>query len=168
MKDGPRHHIKLRRHRDGRTDYRNRLKLLKSRKVRIVVRKSLKNIRVQFVEYSAGGDKILVSTLSSELKKNFNWKYSTATTSASYLAGLIAGKKAIDKGITEGILDLGRNPPTTGNTLFAAVKGIVDAGIKCPYDPVKIPADDRILGKHFNKEISPIVEKIKVGIVGGK
>ena len=168
MKYGPRHHVKMRRHREGRTDYRKRLRLLKSRKIRIVVRKSLKNIKVQFVEYSPGGDKILVSALSSDLIKSHNWKYSTANTSASYLTGLVAGKKAIDKGIKEGILDIGRNPPTTGNTLFAAVKGIIDAGVECPHDPVKIPAEDRILGKHLDKEISPIVEKIKSNIIGGK
>ena len=110
----------------------------------------------------------MVSALSSELKKNFNWKYSTATTSASYLTGLIAGKKAIEKGIKEGVLDLGRNPPTTGNTLFAAVKGIVDAGVECPHDPIKIPKEDRLMGKHLGKEISPIVGKIKGNIVGGK
>lgn len=168
MKQGPRHHVKLRRHRDGRTDYRKRLKLLKSRKIRIVVRKSIKNIKVQFVEYYPEGDKILVSAISNELIKNYNWKYSTATISASYLTGLLAGKKAIDKGIKEGILDIGRNSPTTGNKLFAALKGVIDAGIECPYDVSKIPAEDRILGKHLNDEISPVVGKIKSDIIGGK
>ncbi len=168
MKHGPRHHVKLRRHRDGRTDYRRRLNLLKSRKIRIVIRKSLKNIKVQFVEYNPKGDKILVSAVSNELIKNYNWKYSTATISASYLTGLIAGKKAIDKGIKQGILDIGRNPPTTGNKLFAAIKGIIDAGIECPHDNSKIPAEDRILGKHIDKEILPAVGKIKSSIIGGK
>jgi large subunit ribosomal protein L18 len=168
MKHGPRHHIKLRRHRNGRTDYRKRLSLLKSRKIRIVIRKSLKNIKVQFVEYHPSGDKIIVSAISSELIKKYGWKYSTATTSASYLTGLIAGKKAIKKGVKEGILDLGRNPPTTGNKIFAAIKGVVDAGIDCPHDSSKIPAEDRILGKHLGKEISPKITDIKSNIIGGK
>ena len=168
MKHGPRHHVKLRRHREGRTDYRKRLKLLKSRKIRIVIRKSLKNIEVQFVEYYPEGDKILVSAISNELIRNYNWKYSTATISASYLTGLIAGKKAIDKGIKQGILDIGRNPPTTGNKLFAAIKGVVDAGIACPHDASKIPSEDRLLGKHLDKEVLPAVDKIKSSIIGGK
>lgn len=168
MKQGPRHHVKLRRHREGRTDYRKRLKLLKSRKIRIVIRKSLKNIKIQFVQYYPEGDKILVSAVSNELIKNYNWKYSTATITASYLIGLLAGKKAIDKGIKQGILDIGRNPPTTGNKLFAAVKGVVDAGIECPHDASKVPAEDRILGKHLDKEILPAVGKIKSTIIGGK
>ena len=168
MKHGPRHHVKLRRHRDGRTDYRRRLKLLKSRKIRIVVRKSLKNIKVQFIKYYPEGDKILVSAISNELVKKFNWKYSTATISASYLTGLLAGTKAIDKGVKEGILDIGRNSPTAGNKLFAALKGIIDAGIECPHDESKMPSEDRIQGKHLNKEISLVVDKIKSDIIGGK
>ena len=168
MKQGPRYHVKPRRHRDGRTDYRRRLRLLRSRKTRIIVRKSLKNIRVQFVEYYPKGDKILVSAISDELIKNYGWKYSTSTTSAAYLTGLLAGKKANDKGIKEGILDIGRYRPTTGNKLFAALKGVLDAGIECPHDDTKIPAEDRILGKHLNKEITPLVGEIKGKIIGGK
>jgi len=168
MKQGPRYHVKPRRHRDGRTDYRRRLMLLRSRKTRIIVRKSLKNIRVQFVEYYQEGDKILVSAISNELIKNYNWKYSIATTPAAYLTGLLAGKKANDKGIKEGILDIGRYRPTTGNKLFAALKGVLDAGIECPHDDTKIPAEDRILGKHLNKEITPLVGEIKGKIIGGK
>lgn len=168
MKQGPRYHIKPRRHRDGRTNYMKRLKLLKSRKTRIVIRKSLKNIRVQFVEYNPEGDKILISAISDELIKNYNWKYSVATTPSAYLTGLLAGKKAKDKGIEEGILDIGRYRPTAGNNLFASLKGVLDAGIECPHDEEMIPAEDRILGKHLNKEISPMVDKIKNKIIGGK
>ena len=168
MKQGPRYHVKPRRHRDGRTDYRRRLGLLKSRKTRIVVRKSLKNIRVQFVEYSPKGDRILVSAISKELIKNYNWKHSIATTPAAYLTGLLAGTKANDKGIKEGILDIGRYRPTAGNKLFAALKGVLDAGIESPHDDTKIPAEDRILGKHLNKEIPSLVSEIKIKIIGGK
>ena len=168
MKQGPRYHVKPRRHRDGRTDYRRRLGLLKSRKTRIVVRKSLKNIRVQFVEYSPKGDRILVSAISKELIKNYNWKYSVSATPAAYLTGLLAGKKAQEKGITEGIFDIGRYRPTTGNKLFAALKGVIDSGIHCPCDETMIPSEDRIFGKHLNKEISPASIEIKNKIIGGK
>ena len=167
MKQGPRYHVKPRRHREGRTDYRRRLQLLKSRKTRIVVRKSLKNISVQFVEYSPEGDKIITSTVSSELIK-FNWKYSISTTPAAYLTGLLAGKKAKDKGIEEGILDIGRFRPTSGNKLFATLKGVVDAGIECPYDEKMIPTEERILGTYLNKEIAPLAGEIKDKIIGGE
>jgi large subunit ribosomal protein L18 len=168
MKQGPRYHVKLRRQREGRTDYRRRLKLLKSRKIRIVVRKSLKNTKVQFVEYNFGGDKVLASVNSNELIKNYNWKYSVSTTPAAYLTGLLAGKKAKEHGIDEGVLDIGRYRPTKGSKLFAALKGVLDAGIACPHDDSKIPSEDRLMGKHLNKEITPIVNDIKSEIIGAK
>lgn len=168
MRQGPRYHVKTRRHRDGRTDYRKRLRLLKSRKIRIVVRKSLKNIRVQFVEYNLDGDKIITSAIAKELINNYNWKFSTATIPAAYLTGLLAGKKANDKGIKEGVLDIGRYRPTSGNKVFAALKGVLDAGIDCPHDNSKIPSEDRILGKHLNKEMTPLVNEIKIKITGDK
>jgi large subunit ribosomal protein L18 len=168
MKAGPRYHVKPRRHREGRTDYRRRLRLLKSRKTRIVVRKSLKNITVQFIEYSPEGDKISISVDSSELVKNYNWKYSVSTIPAAYLTGLLAGKKAMKKGIKEGILDIGRYRPTRGNKLFATLKGVVDAGIQCPHDEGMIPSEERILGKHLDDKIAPLTGEIKNKIIGGK
>ncbi|MFH1101310.1 MAG: 50S ribosomal protein L18 [Methanobacteriota archaeon] len=168
MKQGPRYHVKPRRHRLGRTDYRKRLRLLKSRKIRIVVRKSIKNIRVQFIEYNAGGDKVLASSISDDLVKQYQWKYSTATTPAAYLTGLLAGKRAQEKGISEGVLDIGRSMPTTGSKLFAVLKGVLDAGITCPHDSKMLPSDDRIVGKHLNKELMPAVQDTKKKITGGK
>lgn len=168
MRHGPRYRVKSRRRREGKTDYRKRLKLLRSRKVRVVVRKSLKNTRVQFVEYDEGGDKIIASAISNELPTKYQWKHSTATTSAAYLTGLLAGKRAIDKGISESVLDTGRHPPITGSKLFAALKGIVDAGIACPHGEEKLPSEERILGGHLNKDIKPAVTEIKSKIIGGK
>ncbi len=152
MKAGPRYHVKPRRHREGRTDYRRRLRLLKSRKIRIVVRKSLKNISVQFVEYNPEGDKIIISVLSSDLVKDYKWKHSVSTTPAAYLTGLLAGKKAREKGVKEGMLDIGRYRPTRGNKLFATLKGVVDAGIVCPHDEGIMPSEDRRLLKLFTVE----------------
>lgn len=168
MRQGPRYRVKSKRRREGKTDYRKRLKLLKSRKTRIVVRKTLKNTQVQFVEYYENGDKVLTSALSNELVKKYNWKYSMSSTPAAYLTGLLAGKKAVDKGIKEGILDIGRYVPVTGSKVFAALKGVLDAGVECPYSEEKIPSEDRILGKHLNKEIMPVVNDIKSKIIGGK
>jgi len=98
---GPRFSVKPRRRREGKTDYRKRLKLLRSKKVRMVVRKSIKNTQIQFVEYKEDGDNILISAKSDELIKKFNWKFSTSSTPAAYLTGVLAGKRAKDKGIDE-------------------------------------------------------------------
>jgi len=168
MSRGPRYHVKPRRRREGITDYRHRLNLLKSRKIRMVVRKSLKNTIVQFVEYKEDGDVIIVNTNSKELVNKFNWKYSTSSTPAAYLTGLMAGKLAKDKGINECVLDMGRYVPTKGNKVFASLKGVIDAGIDCPHSGEKIPDDDRLNGKHIDDKIPSAVNDIKTKIIGGK
>jgi large subunit ribosomal protein L18 len=168
MKQGPRYHVKPRRQREGKTDYRNRLQLLKSRKIRIVVRKSLKNTRVQFVDYTSMGDKVLASAISSELVSKYNWKFSPATTAAAYLTGMLAGKRARNHGIEEGVLDIGRHRPANGSKIFAALKGVLDTGILCPHDKEKLPDENRIQGKHLNRDMLPMVTDIKNKILGDK
>ena len=168
MTHGPRYNVKPRRSRQGKTDYRIRLNLLRSGKVRFVVRKTLKNTIIQFVEYKEGGDIILVSANSNELKKNYNWNFSTSNTPAAYLTGLLAGKRAKDKGIKECILDIGRHPPVTGSRVFASLKGVIDAGVNCPYDQEKIPTDERIMGKHIDNGVTDSIDQLKNKIIGGK
>ena len=125
MKTGPRYRVKTRRQREGITDYRKRLNLLRSGKTRMVVRKSLKNTQIQFIEYKEGGDSIVVSAISKELVSNYKWKYSTSTTPAAYLTGLLAGKRAMDKGIKECVLDIGRYPPVTGSKVLHLLKELL-------------------------------------------
>jgi len=168
MKAGPRYHVKPRRRREGKTDYKKRLRLLKSRKVRMVIRKSINNTQVQFVEYKEGGDSILATANSNELVNKYNWKFSTSATPAAYLTGLLAGKRAKDKGINECILDIGRYIPVTGSKIFASLKGVIDAGIDCPHNEEKLPDENRISGKHIDDKIQPALSEIKSKIIGGK
>ncbi|KAA0009037.1 MAG: 50S ribosomal protein L18 [Thermoplasmata archaeon] len=169
MKHGPTYRPMFKRHRLGITDYRKRKKLLKSRKIRAVIRKSLNHIRVQFVQYKEDGDVVLASAISSDLTK-YGWKKTPKdTTSAAYLTGMLAGKRAKEKGIEECIVDIGRYTPTKGSRVFAAVKGIIDAGIMCPADESVFPSEDRILGKHLSRKPEVAVEEIKKKILeGGK
>jgi len=168
MSQGPRYRIKTRRRRQGITDYRTRLALLKSGKPRIVVRRSLNNFRVQFVTYSEQGDLVVASAMGSDLAKSYQWKHSMKNTSAAYLTGLLAGKRAKDAGITEGVLDIGRQVPTKGAKVFAALQGVLDAGIDVPHSPDTLPEEDRILGKHVDKSIEKDVTSMKEKIIGGK
>ena len=168
MKQGPRYHVKPRRQRQGKTDYRKRLRLLKSRKTRIVVRKSLKNTSVQFIQYEPTGDKIIAAALSKELATQYNWTFSSSSTAAAYLTGILAGVRAKEQGIGEGILDIGRHRPTPHSKLFAALKGVLDAGITCPHDEAQLPDTDRLYDKHINKDIAPVVENVKSKIIGDK
>ena len=167
MKHGPTYRVKLRRQRKNKTNYRKRLSLLRSGKTRLVVRKTLKNTIVQFVNYDASGDRILASAVSSELKKQYGWSFSTATTPAAYLTGLLAGTRAKKQGINECVLDVGFHVPITGSKLFCVVKGITEAGVNCPHDPAKVPSNKRTIGEHLGKEIAAAINTAKNKIIGG-
>ena len=150
----------FRRRKEGKTNYRKRLALLKSKKPRVIVRKSNKIIRIQFALYEPHGDKVVVSSLSSELKK-YGWDHSFSNTPSAYLAGYIAGKRALKKGIKEGVLDIGLHTPRKGARIFAALKGVVDAGVDVPYGEEIVPSEDRLYGKHIDENLAEKVEEVK-------
>lgn len=143
---GPRYRVAFRRRREGRTDYHARYRLVLSKKIRAVVRKSLKNVVIQFVESKIEGDRTLVFTKSTELIK-YGWEYGRGNTPAAYLTGFLAGCKAKKAGIEEAILDIGPQSAIKGNRLFAALKGLVDAGLDIPHSPEIFPEPSRIKGE---------------------
>jgi large subunit ribosomal protein L18 len=140
--------MRYRRQKSGKTDYHKRLRLLVSRKPRIVVRRSLRYITVQIVEYQPTGDKVLIAASSKELPK-LGWKFGLKNTPASYLTGMLLAQKAKKKGLTQGTLDLGRYSTTKGNKLFACIKGLKDGGLQIKLDESILPSEDRICGKHI-------------------
>ncbi|MEK6849907.1 MAG: 50S ribosomal protein L18 [Nanoarchaeota archaeon] len=148
MATGPNYIVQFRRKREQRTDYRKRLTLLRSRNARIVIRKSLKHISMQVVDYSVAGDKVLVSAHTKELAKH-GWKAGTDNISAAYLCGIMLAKKAKAKKITHAIADLGLYPSVKGNKLYAAIKGAIDGGLAVPFDNVIAPDAKRIRGEHI-------------------
>ncbi len=149
------------RRREQKTDYRLRLKLLKSGKTRLVIRKSLNNIRVQFINYYPEGDRTEASAFSKELKK-FGWNYGTGNLPAAYLTGFIAGLRTKVK---EAVLDIGMQMNTKGSRIYAALKGVIDAGVSVPHSQEILPSMDRIMGKHINpdieKSVKMVIEKLK-------
>jgi large subunit ribosomal protein L18 len=153
--------IDFRRKREGKTDYRKRLKLLLGRRPRIVIRVSLKNIIVQFAEYSEKGDKVIESANSKEIEKKFGWKASRNNLPASYLTGLLAGKKAIKKGLKEAILDLGLVDSVKGSKIYAAVKGAIDAGLNIPLSKEILPDENAIKGMHIADYAKKLLQENK-------
>jgi large subunit ribosomal protein L18 len=145
-----------RRRREGKTDYRLRLKLLKSRKPRFVVRKSNKNVICQVIKYEEKGDKTIASAEASELK-HFGWYFNSANLPSAYLTGLLCAQRAKKHKIKELVFDIGLYAKTRGNILFAALKGALDGGMEIPYNEEILPSDDRICGKH----IVAYAEKLK-------
>ncbi len=146
MATGPRYKVGYRRKRGGKTNYKNRLDLLKSGKSRLVIRISNRYILAQIVDYDQDGDKVILTTRSDELKK-FNWKCSMKNTPAAYLTGLLCGYKSKEKKINSAIVDVGLQPSTKGSRLYAVVKGAVDAGLQIPVNKEIFPSDERIKGQ---------------------
>jgi large subunit ribosomal protein L18 len=149
MGHGPRYRVPWRRRREGKTNYYKRLKLIKSGKPRLVVRRTNKYIIVQVVEARIGGDKTIAAAHSRELTKLYGWLGGTANTSAAYLTGLLAAYRALEKGVREAVLDIGLHEPVKGSRVFAALKGAVDAGLKVPHSEEIFPSEDRIRGEHI-------------------
>jgi len=137
-----------RRKREGRTNYKKRLILLKSKNLRLIIRKTNKHLIMQIAEYNPVGDKILFGINSSALKK-LGWNYSCANTPACYLTGLLLGRKALAKKITGAIPDLGLQTTMSGSKLYAAIKGAIDAGMKIPASEEIFLSKERLNGEHI-------------------
>lgn len=151
MAKGPRYKRSLRRRNEGKTDYHKRLKLLKSRKLRVAIRASNDHMRVQIIQSKFSGDKVLVSAFSRELTSKFGWNANTGNIPAAYLTGYLAGIRAKAKNIQDAVFDLGVFYHR--NRVLAACKGIVDVGITIPYREEFFPENlgDRIKGTHIEE-----------------
>lgn len=147
MADSTNYQVPFRRRKEQKTDYDQRLKLLKSGKPRAVVRLSNNHTRVHIAEYEEEGDKNHAQTLSSELEE-YGWERHTANLPAAYLTGFLAGKKAE---VDEAILDLGLKEKKKGGKMFAALKGLIDAGVEIPAGEEIFPSEDRIRGEHIKE-----------------
>jgi len=148
MATSNRYTVGFRRKREGRTDYKKRLKLLKAEKPRLVIRRSLNNIIAQIIEYSPDGDKVVATVVSKVLDK-FGWSLSKTSLPCAYLTGLLLAKKVSSKGVKEAIVDIGLSTSVKGSRLFAAVKGAIDGGLSIPHSADVLPSEDRIKGKHI-------------------
>jgi len=137
-----------RRRKEGKTDYHARKALIVSGKPRVVVRSSLKNMTAQIVAARPEGDKVLVSAHSRELARKYGWKASGGNVPAAYLTGLLCGLKAKAQGIEGAISDIGLHSPSKGARVFAALKGVLDAGIDVPHSEEKLPDEKRLRGEH--------------------
>jgi large subunit ribosomal protein L18 len=148
MATGPRYRVPFRRRREGRTNYHVRYKLILSKKPRVVVRKSNANTVLQLVLAEQKGDKTLLTVNSKELRE-FGFAANTGNLPAAYLTGLLFGKKMLAMGQAEGIADIGLHASTRGSRIYAAIKGVVDAGVNVPHSSEIFPDDDRIRGEHI-------------------
>jgi len=166
MSTGPRYRVHFRRRREGKTDYRVRLRLLRSGSSRAVVRCSGRRVRVSIVAFDPAGDRVVAAAESSELAKIAFPAARFASTPAAYLTGMLAGLRAKSSGTREAVLDAGLRRPTRGGRLTAALKGLLDAGIEIPHGKEGFPTKDRIAGAHLPAPLTEPVDAYKLKLPG--
>ena len=158
--------VDKRRRRENKTDYLNRLKLLKGGSPRIVFRKTNKYIIAQYVTSKEAQDKIEFGISSKDLIKH-GWPKEFSglkTIPASYLTGFLIGKKIVKEKLETPIVDFGMLRMLHKTKVYSFLKGISDAGIKINCKEEIFPSEDRIKGKHMKKDFSKIFDEIKSNI----
>ena len=125
----------------------------------ITINVTNENTQVQIVKPEISGDKVIASAHSRFLLKD-GWKGSRKNIPAAYLTGYSVGKKALSKGTSDAIVYSGTRKYT--QRMAAAVKGIIDAGIKVPSDEETFPSEERINGEHLKvkNDIANVKSKI--------
>ena len=151
----------LRRLREEKTNYRKRKHLLMGRRDYITVQISSENTLVQIHKPEMLGDKVLASAHSRYLLGK-GWQGSRKNIPAAYLTGYLAGKKALGKGVKSAVLYSGTRKYT--QRMAAALKGVIDAGLKVPADSETFPNEERITGKHL--KVQNEINKVKSAIDG--
>jgi len=166
MAHGKNQRLRYKRRRNGETDYRRRMRMLRGGSTRAVVRVTNTQTICQLVDYTNDGDKVSISIDGKTLVDKFGWPLDASRKSipASYIAGFAMAKAAMAAGHDEAILDIGLAASTPGNRVFAAMKGMVDAGLEIPHNEDVLPSDDRISGAHIDDSVAAAVESAKKSI----
>jgi large subunit ribosomal protein L18 len=144
---GPSYKVYYRRRREGKTNFQKRLALVKSGKTRMAVRRSNTGVVVQFINFDPKGDKTLLTVTGRHLAKQYKWP-SKRNAWTAYLAGLLAGKLAQEKGVKDFVFDMGMYTPSKGSILFAALAGAADSGLKAKVDKEKVPDLSKVPDKY--------------------
>jgi large subunit ribosomal protein L18 len=149
---------------ENKTDYAKRIKLLTGGYPRIVFRKTNRYIIAQYVISIEAQDSIVFS-LSSKRLLQYGWPKeltgSLKSIPASYLTGLLFGKKIIKEKLKKPILDFGMHRTIHKTKPFAFLKGLIDSGIKIKCPEKSFPEEERIRGKNLVEDFSKFFEIIK-------
>ena len=95
------------------------------------------------------------------IRDRYSWPddISRKSVPASYLAGYALAKSAMSSGHDSAILDIGLSASSKGSRVFAALRGMVDAGLEIPHGEDVLPDDDRINGMHIDESMGEKVKK---------
>ena len=157
-----------RRRKENKTDYLNRLKLLKSGIPRIVFRKTNKYLLVQYVTSKEAQDKVELNITSKELLKH-GWpeefKGSLKSIPAAYLTGILISNKIKEKKLKNPIVDFGMQRVLHKTKVYSFLKGLIDAGLEISCDKKNFPNEETLNGKFLKKDFSKTFEEIKSKIM---
>jgi large subunit ribosomal protein L18 len=142
MAHGKNQRLRFKRRRDGETDYRRRMKLLRGETPRAVVRISNTQTICQLVEFNPDGDIVIASVNGKTLVDKYSWP-----------------EDASRKSIPASYLDIGLSASSKGSRVFAALKGMIDAGLEIPHGEDVLPDEDRINGMHIDASMGDKVKK---------
>jgi large subunit ribosomal protein L18 len=131
-----------------------------------VVRITNTQVICQLISYQEDGDRIISAADGKSLRGKYAWpaKASTKSVPAAYCTGYALAKQVQKSGHDEAVLDIGLAASTSGNRVFAALKGMVDGGLSVPHSEEIFPSEDRLAGAHIDKSIAGAVEKTKTAI----
>jgi large subunit ribosomal protein L5e len=169
---------KYKRRREGKTDYYARKRLItqaknkySSKKYRLVVRFTNRDIITQIVYSEITGDKVIAAAYSHELKR-YGIEHGLTNWSAAYATGLLLARRLLKKleldetfeGVEEAdgeytlteaaetddgtrrpfkvFLDVGLVRTSTGARVFGALKGASDGGLFVPHSESRFPGYD--------------------------
>ena len=135
---------------------------------RAVVRISNTRTTCQLVSWAANGDLVSVNVTGSDLVKKYGWSANRSLKSipASYLVGYAMGKAAVASGASEAVLDIGLAASSQGSRVYAALKGMSDAGLEIPHSEEVYPDEGRLQGAHIDDKLAGEVETTKNTIEG--
>ncbi len=162
MATGPRYKVPMRRRREVRTDYHQRLGLLKSGDSRLVARISNSHVTAQLIATGRDGDRTIASAHSTDLPE-YGWEAPTGNLPAAYLTGLLVGVRAVNDGLDRAVLDIGLHTATPGGKVFAVQEGAIDAGLEIPHNDDVLAPWERTRGEHIAEYAASLEEPLYSG-----
>ncbi|KZV51649.1 hypothetical protein F511_29065 [Dorcoceras hygrometricum] len=175
--------VKFKRRRQGKTDYRARIRMINQDKNKYNTPKyrfiTNKDITAQIAYSSIAGDHILAAAYSHELPR-YGLEVGLTNYAAAYCTGLLLARRVLKtlemdeeyEGNVEAtgedysvepaesrrpfraLLDVGLIRTTTGNRVFGALKGALDGGLDIPHSDKRFPGFDK-----EKKQLDPDVHR---------
>jgi len=170
MAKGSNQRLRFKRRRKSETDYPRRMRMLRGGVPRAVVRVSNKQVTCQLVSFTNEGDMVLASSTGKNLVESHKWPSNASRKSvpACYMAGLLLGTRAVAAGHKKATLDIGLAASSNGSRIYAALKGMIEAGMEIPHSEFVLPSDERANGEHIDAGLAKAVAATKKSIGGSK